>query len=87
MTFNWITNGIQDPDQKRYCIELEYQLRPRITKFLMDNLEPDHDGDFSDFHFDVDLPRRQIRISDKTPATYVNQVVCQFMQEIGMDCC
>lgn len=87
MTFNWITEGTPDPDLRKYCIELEYRLRPRITRFLMQHLEPELDGDFSDFHFDVDLHRREIRISDRTPSAYVNQVVREFMEEIGMDCC
>ena len=87
VTFNWITEGTPDPDQRKYCIELEYQLRPRITRFLMKHLDPEHHEDISVFHFDVDLLRNEVRISDKTPSDYTSRVACAFMQEIGMKCC
>ena len=87
MTFNWILGQESDPAHKRLCIDLEYRLRPRITRFLMERLERELQGDFSSFHFDVDLKRREIRISDKTPAKYVQRLSCDFMQEIGIDGC
>ncbi|MDG1572194.1 hypothetical protein OZ410_07690 [Robiginitalea sp. M366] len=87
MTFNWILEGLPNPAQLKTCIELEYQLRPRITRFLMDRLGPEYLGDFSDFHFDVDLVSREVRISDKTPAAYIAGLSMDFMNEIGRGCC
>ena len=68
-------------------IDLEYRLRPRITRFLMERLERELQGDFSSFHFDVDLERREVRISEKTPAKYVQRIARDFMKEIGVNCC
>jgi hypothetical protein len=87
VTFNWISEGTPDPGQSKYYIELEYQLRSRITRFLLKYLEPEYQGDFSDFHFDVDLIRREVRISDKTPPHYLPAISSDFMKEIGWNCC
>ncbi len=87
MTFNWIIGKDSDAALQRRCVDLEYRLRPRITRFLMERLERELRGDFSLFHFDVDLVRSEIRISDKTPAKYVHRLSCDFMKEIGIDRC
>ncbi len=87
MTFNWILGQDDDPAHKKLCIDLEYHLRPRITRFLMARLERELQGDFSSFHFDVDLVRREVRISEKTPAKYVQRIAYDFMKEIGVNCC
>lgn len=84
MTFNWIIGQDADPSHKKLCIDLEYRLRPRITRFLMERLERELRGDFSSFHFDVDLSRREIRISEKTPVRYARQVAEDFMAEFGL---
>lgn len=87
MTFNWISEGAPEAVQQKYRIELEYQLRPRITRFLLKYLEPEYHGDFSDFHFDVDLIRREVRISERTPQQYLQAISCDFKKEIGWNCC
>lgn len=87
MKFNWITAGIPGPEIEKDIIELEYQLRPRITRFLMRYFDPEVHEDFRAFHFDVDLARREIRISENTPLTYVQSISCDFMNEIGLNCC
>lgn len=87
MTFNWILGQDADPAHQKLCIDLEYRLRPRITRFLMERLERELQGDFSSFHFDVDLVRREVRISEKTPSKYVQRIGCDFMKEIGVNCC
>ena len=84
VTFNWIIGQDADPSHKKLCIDLEYRLRPRITRFLMERLERELRGDFSSFHFDVDLSRREIRISEKTPVKYARQVAEDFMLEFGL---
>ncbi|SFR53085.1 hypothetical protein SAMN04490243_2670 [Robiginitalea myxolifaciens] len=87
MKFNWITAGIPGPEIEKHIIELEYQLRPRITRFLMRYFDPEVHEDFRAFQFDVDLARREIRISENTPRNYVQRVSCDFMNEIGLNCC
>lgn len=67
MKFNWILSPKSDATINRYCIELEYKLRPKITKLLLARFEDDILEDFSDLYFDVDVARSNIRISDKTP--------------------
>lgn len=87
MTFNWIPDGNADAAFTRQCIELEYRLRPRITRFLLDRLGPELQDDFSVFHFDVDFRLREIRISRNTPREYFQHIASDFMREIGMGCC
>jgi hypothetical protein len=68
-------------------VELEYQLRPKITRFLMDRLEIDYDGDFSDFYFDIDMDSKQITLSKKTPEEYLQRIGSDFEMEINQNCC
>jgi hypothetical protein len=53
----------------------------------MDTLGFDCCDDFSCFHFDVDMVRREIRISEKTPEEYSKQLRMGFRDEIGANCC
>lgn len=85
MHFHWIFNGDQIDHKEQ--IDLEYQLRPRITRYIMDTLGLDCCDDFSCFHFDVDMVRREIRISEKTPEQYSKQLRMRFREEIGANCC
>ena len=66
---------------------MEYQLRPRITRYIMDTLGFEYCDDFSCFHFDVDMVRREIRISEKTPEEYAKLLRIGFQEEIGTNCC
>ncbi len=81
--FNWILSNELDESIRRYCIELEYQLRPKITKFLMARLENECNGDFSCFHFDVDLITKNITISPETPARFSRRIERDFDREIN----
>ena len=87
MKFNWITTGIPSPETEKDIIELEYQLRPRITRFLMRYFDPEVHEDFRAFHFDVDLARREVRISESTPLNYIQSIAGEFTREIGLNCC
>ncbi len=87
MKFNWILSNDMDESIKRYCIDLEYQLRPKITKFLMARLEKECGGDFSCFHFDVDLVSKNIRISPMTPSRFARLIKRDFEREINSVCC
>jgi hypothetical protein len=87
VNFNWIFKDKADDKLKRFCVELEYQLRPKITRFLMERLEIDYDGDFSDFYFDVDMESKQITLSKKTPPEYLRLIASDFEMEINQNCC
>ncbi len=85
MHFHWIIN--EDQADPKELVDLEYRLRPRITRFIMDTLGFDCCDDFSCFHFDVDMVRREVRISEKTPEDYARQMQMGFRKEIGTNCC
>lgn len=87
MHFHWIFQEGQQLADQRFLIELEYRLRPRITRFLMDRLGMDCCEDFSCFHFEVDMVQREIRISDQTPERYTRLLCVDFQREISADCC
>ncbi|MEL6304137.1 MAG: hypothetical protein AAGL29_02555 [Bacteroidota bacterium] len=83
MKFNWVISGETDAAVKRACIDLEYRLRPRITKFLMSRLDEECCGNFSCFYFDVDLENKNVSISEKTPKDYIDQIRDDFEIEIN----
>lgn len=68
--FNWIYTNPTDQNQQARSIEMEYALRPKITKYLMERFESECCGDFSCFHFDVDVLNNVVSISPKTPPRY-----------------
>ncbi len=61
---------------QRTCIDLEYSLRPRITRFLLSRL--DVDTDFSSFYFDVNMDKKWVYISEKTPIQYIHKLLPDF---------
>ncbi|RNC89360.1 MAG: hypothetical protein ED555_07640 [Allomuricauda sp.] len=67
MKFNWIFSKKADQNQKKRCIELEYTLRPRITRFLLERFENECGGDFSNFYFDVDVHTERVWVNTRTP--------------------
>jgi hypothetical protein len=79
--FNWIFSGDDNPAMQRTCIDMEYSLRPRITRFLLSRL--DIDTDFSDFHFNVDVDNNRVSIADKTPKEYTAQILPGFDQALN----
>jgi hypothetical protein len=81
--FNWILSDNPDSSVKRACIDLEYRLRPKITKFLLSKFEGDNPIDFSSFHFDVDMKNQWVWISDKTPANHIEKIQVDFDAEIN----
>jgi len=83
MHFNWLISGDNTPAIKRACIELEYSLRPKITKFLLKKNDGEFFGDFSSFHFDVDLKRKWVWISEKTPKEFIKKILPDFDIEIN----
>ncbi len=83
MKFNWISEKEIDDPLRKFCIDLEFRLRPRITRFLMDRLERECEGDFSSFHFDVDLTSGKLRIGPKTPLGLSQKIKSDFQNEFG----
>lgn len=83
MNFNWIFYNDTDQKLKKQTIELEYQLRTKITKFLMEHLDNDQFEDFSDFHFDVDLSTQRIAVSKNTPREYWEMIKKDFDHHIN----
>ncbi len=81
MNFNWITERELDDSLRKFMIDLEYKLRPKITRFLMDRLEFECKGDFSSFSFDVDLKSQNIKISPTTPLPYFKKISSDFERE------
>jgi hypothetical protein len=53
----------------------------------MARLENECGGDFSCFHFDVDLITNNIRISPKTPVHFSSIIQLDFEKEINSSCC
>ncbi len=83
MKFNWISEREIDDSLRKFCIELEYRLRPKITRFLMERLEYECRGDFSSFHFDVDLTQKKLRIGQNTPVQLARIIASDFHQEFN----
>jgi hypothetical protein len=55
---------------------MEYSLRPKITRFLLSRL--DVDADFTSFHFDVNVDKKWVYISEKTPMEYIRKLLPDF---------
>lgn len=81
--FNWLYSENASPAMKRACIDLEYSLRPRITKFLLTRVDGECCGDFSCYHFDVDVKRNWVWISEKTPKECIKKILPDFDIEIN----
>ncbi|MEY8021481.1 hypothetical protein AB8P51_11660 [Muriicola sp. SD30] len=53
----------------------------------MARLEHECSGDFSSFHFDVDMVTNTIRISPRTPSRFARMIKRDFEREINSLCC
>ena len=83
MKFHWVGINPKDRKTKKLCIELEYDLQSKITKFLMKRLEHECEGDFSAFEFDVDPIQAQIIIGENTPAIWAKAIREDFEKHIN----
>jgi len=87
MNLNWILGRNTDQKLERKCVDLEYQLRPKISKYLISKFDFESCNDFSHFHFDVDMVKETISISPKTPAEYIKVIEDDFnisLKAIGL---
>ena len=78
MNFNWIISKTADQDQKKRRIELEYALRPRLTKYLLERFENECCGDFSCFYFDVDVHTERVWVNNNTPHEFIEKLSTDF---------
>lgn len=80
MKFNWIFTKEADNRQRKRCIDLEYQLRPRIIKFLLEQFDNEDccDDSFSCFHFDVYVETEMVYMGEDTPDNYLSTMADQF---------
>ena len=85
MKFTWTSVNQVDERVKKLRIDLEYKLRPKITRFLMARLENECCGDFSCFYFDVDLEKMHVSIVRPTPLKYKRIIASDFDREINQD--
>ena len=85
MKFNWIFNKETDSTEKQRCIDMEYKLRPRITRYLIARMEQECHGDFSQFCFDVNMRTLKVTLSDKTPQEYLSKLKSDFDMEINKE--
>lgn len=85
MEFNWIFNTEIGSTEKQRCIDMEYKLRPRITRYLIARMEQECDGDFSKFCFDVNMRTKKVTLSEKTPKEYRTKLKSDFELEINKD--
>lgn len=85
MKFTWNSVNQVDEGVKKLRIDLEYKLRPKITRFLMARLENECDGDFSCFHFDVDLEKMYVSIARPTPIRLKQLIASDFDREINQN--
>ncbi|MGB5237155.1 MAG: hypothetical protein WBN59_05930 [Flavobacteriaceae bacterium] len=85
MKFNWNSVYEFDDKVKKFCIDLEYKLRPRITHFLMAHMEKECSGDFSCFYFDVDLEKLYVTIARPTPLEFKRKIAAEFDREINQN--
>ena len=83
MHFNWLTNLPKDQRFNRLSIELEYVLRPQLTRYLMRKFEQECCGDFSCFYFEVDVNTQWVRIGRQTPEEYRKVIELDFDSEIN----
>lgn len=74
MKFHWVGMDPKDRNAKKLCIELEYDLQSKITKFLMKRLEDECQGDFAAFEFNIDPKKRRIEIGENTPSNWAEMI-------------
>ena len=84
MKFHWVGMNPEDRNAKKLCIELEYDLQTKITKFLMKRLEHECQGDFSAFEFDVDPKQARIAIAENTPSIWAEAIREDFEKRINI---
>ncbi len=84
MKFQWISGKRIDEELGKFCIELEYQLRPKITRFLI--AHPDFEGlpDFSGFYFEIDMKLQQVIMNHVQPEILSSKLKRDFDRDVNL---
>ncbi|MFD2585999.1 hypothetical protein ACFSQJ_03605 [Croceitalea marina] len=82
MRFIW-TNTFEATDEtKKLCLDMEYLLRKKISRFLISNWDELMD-DFDKLVFDIDMVTKEITISDDSPIGLKNIILQDFYREFN----
>lgn len=84
MRFRWTAGQGVGEAGYRFCLDLEYKLRSRITRFLIDRLDQEELPDFSNFIFDVDLCNSRVSLSPETRTLLDPHFCMAFDREINL---
>ncbi|GMN10846.1 hypothetical protein MTsPCn9_29900 [Croceitalea sp. MTPC9] len=82
MRFNWIISFDVNDEMKKLCVDMEYLLREKISKFLISNWD-DLMDDFDKLVFDIDMVTKEITISDKSPLHITSIIQDKFYREFN----
>jgi hypothetical protein len=82
MKFNWTISFDATDEMKRLCLDMEYLLREKISKFLISNWD-DLADDFDKLVFDIDMVTKEITISDNSPVYLKTIIADKFNQEFN----
>ena len=82
MKFNWIINFDATDETKKLCLDMEYFLREKISKFLITNWD-DLMDDFDKLVFDIDMVTKEINISDDSPLYLKSVIQKDFYREFN----
>ena len=84
MRLNWIIDFDANDEMKKLCVDMEYFLRSKITKFLIANWD-DMFEDFENLVFDIDLITKEITISEKSPPHLAAIIESKFNAEFNQE--
>lgn len=84
MRFNWITSLDTTNEMKKLCVDMEYRLREKISKFLIANWD-DLMDDFDKLVFDIDMATKEINISEDSPLYLKSIIQKDFYQEFNIN--
>ncbi len=82
MRFNWIVSLDTNDEIKKRCLDMEYLLRQKISKFLIGNWD-DLMDDFDHLVFDVDMVTKEIKISNQSPVFLKTVIEKDFYREFN----
>jgi hypothetical protein len=82
MKFNWTISFDATDEMKKLCLDMEYLLREKISKFLISNWD-DLMEDFDKLVFDIDMVTKEITISPDSPLYLKNIIQEDFYREFN----
>ncbi len=82
MKFNWTISFDATDEMKKLCVDMEYLLREKISRFLISNWD-DLADDFDKLIFDIDMVTKEITISEDSPIYLKNIIQEDFHREFN----